>query len=489
MKENGKKILTFAIPFLFVLLFSTQAFSQGDELKNANSMIRNLVCLIYWVIPFIILMFFGVGSFLIVTGGAQQRNTGRRFLIDSVIALIILLGLMLFIGLAMPGVDIQVCFGILPSTGNQPPIAEARTGFDYRQATEKRVEITLGDSAYFDGSISTDSDGIVTDFFWDFGDGSQDTGISVEHNYSKTGEYYASLRVKDDKGDISRLPSTVTVVVNPPLAVKGGLGPLHMQPSTTSSLPVVTITVPGTATSTTSTVSTTTSTTSTTVPVKLTLIFVAVDWAGSLPSSFDSKVDTQANAIINNIPLKTCPGEVKVIKVDTKVCNVGVPWTQAGCSAQASSIISKIKNCADAEGVSYDYAIGLADQDFCGNWLGFSMQTGVVYVESGAYLVAVHELGHEWGLNDEYVDACRCGLGPGSINCLDKALNGDAPAGGYTAAACAGGTQCPGYVITCQGNKNPSGGRCLMSYGNAPNPRVFCQHCWDHLLTIPQLQC
>jgi len=486
MKESNGVLSKTVVAVLCILLLSTTAFSQND-LDTAHSMIRNLVCLIYWVMPFTILLFFGAGSFLILTGGVRHRNTGKRFLINSVTALIILLVLMLFISLAIPSIDLRICFGAVPVVENQPPIAEARTGYTYKNPTEKRVEITLGDSAFFDGSMSTDADGIVVDYLWDFGDGAQDTGIFVEHNYSKIGEYYASLRVKDDKGEVCRLPSTVRVVVNPPLTANGKIGPPQIQPTTTSSLPEVTITVPGTAT--TSTSSTTTSTTSTTVPVKLTLIFVAVDWAGSLPSSFDSAVDVQAQEIINNIPLKTCPSAVKVIKVDDKVCNVGMPATESGCNSQAGTILNKIENCAKAEGVSYDYAIGLADQDFCGNWLGFSGGKGTVYTETGSPMVAVHELGHEWGLNDEYVDACRCGFSISSANCLDATLGGADPAGGYTSAACAGGSQCPGYTITCMGNKNPSGGRCLMSFANAPSPRVYCKYCWDHLLTIPKLQC
>ena len=103
--------------------------------------------------------------------------------------------------------------------------------------------------------------------------------------------------------------------------------------------------------------------------------------------------------------------------------------------------------------------------------------------------IATHELGHQWGLGEEYLDDCRCN-GP-HPNCLDPALSGDDPFGAFDSTYCGpAGTNCPSPAqITCMGNQNPSGGRCAMSFGGSPPPRGYCNHCYNHLLTIPQLQC
>jgi len=262
---------------------------------------------------------------------------------------------------------------------------------------------------------------------------------------------------------IPRAGGTTRIVVSTPT------------PSSTTSAP------PGTTTSSSVPVTTT-------AQVKLTVMYVPVDWQGAL-SGFDSAVAGQAGFLISNIPLKDCPASVRILKSST-VCTINVPLDQAGCNAQTLNIIRKIEQCAKAEGKPYDYAVGLTNVDICGQVLGFSIQTGVVIAESSQALVTTHELSHEWGLNDEYVDACRCGFAVNPrTNCLDASIGGSDPAPGYTAAACAGGNQCPGYTKTCEGNKNPSGGRCIMSHAIATEPRAYCTHCWSHLITVPMLKC
>jgi PKD repeat protein len=57
-----------------------------------------------------------------------------------------------------------------------------------------------GRSYRFDGSKSTDPDGQIASYDWNFGDGSTGTGAVVEHHYTATGHYSATLTVTDDKG-------------------------------------------------------------------------------------------------------------------------------------------------------------------------------------------------------------------------------------------------------------------------------------------------
>jgi len=68
----------------------------------------------------------------------------------------------------------------------------------------------------FDASSSTDSDGTVTSYSWDFGDGSPiDTSATPNHTFSSVGTFQVSLIVTDDKDKASE-PSTVTIVANDP---------------------------------------------------------------------------------------------------------------------------------------------------------------------------------------------------------------------------------------------------------------------------------
>jgi len=56
----------------------------------------------------------------------------------------------------------------------------------------------------FDGSGTTDPDGRVTDWIWDFGDGSRKKhGAILEHQYAKAGKYLAALTAVDNKGNVA----------------------------------------------------------------------------------------------------------------------------------------------------------------------------------------------------------------------------------------------------------------------------------------------
>jgi PKD repeat protein len=73
----------------------------------------------------------------------------------------------------------------------------------------------------FDGSGSTDPDGSVVSYAWDFGDGQSSTEQAPEHSYAAAGEYAVALTVTDDRGATHRATSTVTVAAAP---VVGAIG-------------------------------------------------------------------------------------------------------------------------------------------------------------------------------------------------------------------------------------------------------------------------
>jgi parallel beta-helix repeat protein len=66
-------------------------------------------------------------------------------------------------------------------------------------------------SVSFNGSASSDPDGDTLEYDWNFGDGSNYSGIQAVHVYSNVGEYTATLTVNDGRGGISTASTVITV--------------------------------------------------------------------------------------------------------------------------------------------------------------------------------------------------------------------------------------------------------------------------------------
>ncbi|MFH1102054.1 MAG: PKD domain-containing protein [Methanobacteriota archaeon] len=64
----------------------------------------------------------------------------------------------------------------------------------------------------FDGSGSSDVDGVIIGYEWDFGDGSNGSGVLVSHTYAYPGTYEVSLTVVDDDGEFDS-DTTFAVIV------------------------------------------------------------------------------------------------------------------------------------------------------------------------------------------------------------------------------------------------------------------------------------
>ena len=66
---------------------------------------------------------------------------------------------------------------------------------------------------------SSDPDGIVTSWFWDFGDGTNSTSKNPSHTFSQKGEWQVTVTVTDNDGAERSITHTVAVVNLPPAAV------------------------------------------------------------------------------------------------------------------------------------------------------------------------------------------------------------------------------------------------------------------------------
>jgi len=97
---------------------------------------------------------------------------------------------------------------------NTPPVAQA--GVDPYLAP-------VGSDFTFDGSASSDEDGTIVSWDWDFGDGNVGTGMTTTHAYEFAGLYNATLTVTDDMGAQST-DSVMAVVYDPAAGFATGGG-------------------------------------------------------------------------------------------------------------------------------------------------------------------------------------------------------------------------------------------------------------------------
>ncbi|MBI2675905.1 MAG: PKD domain-containing protein [Candidatus Aenigmarchaeota archaeon] len=88
-----------------------------------------------------------------------------------------------------------------PTPANRPPIAD----FTFSPISPK-----VGDVVYFTDR-SSDSDGYIREWFWDFGDGVTTYGQGTSHMYGRSGTFTITLRVTDNLGLQASTTRTITV--------------------------------------------------------------------------------------------------------------------------------------------------------------------------------------------------------------------------------------------------------------------------------------
>jgi PKD repeat protein len=91
---------------------------------------------------------------------------------------------------------------------NRPPVPVA---------TGPATSITLV-SVDFSGANSTDPDGKVERWFWDFGDGRTADGMAVGHAYDSPGSYTVRLTVMDDDSRTTTTTIDIDIANRPPVA-------------------------------------------------------------------------------------------------------------------------------------------------------------------------------------------------------------------------------------------------------------------------------
>lgn len=116
---------------------------------------------------------------------------------------------------SVDGSSAVVALGYSLSDGNSPPVA--RLG----SALAVSGESALGT---FDGSASSDPDGVIAAYSWSFGDGSApESGPQASHLYTRAGRFTVTLTVTDDRGATGTASVAVDVPDLTPPTAPGGL--------------------------------------------------------------------------------------------------------------------------------------------------------------------------------------------------------------------------------------------------------------------------
>ena len=84
---------------------------------------------------------------------------------------------------------------------NQSPIANA--GADKSGRVNRWIS--------FDGGGSSDPDGSIVSYNWNFGDGGTASGVRVNHRFVQAGTYTVTLTVTDDQGALGQDTATATI--------------------------------------------------------------------------------------------------------------------------------------------------------------------------------------------------------------------------------------------------------------------------------------
>src|SRR2546425_460706 len=122
------------------------------------------------------------------------------------------------------------------ATHQVPVNAPPRAAFQFSPGT-----IYIGVGVTFDGSASTDPDGTIASFSWDFGDGSLGSGVQASHGYARKGTFGIALTVVDNLGLSNRTTRAIAVQDRAPQITSSspGVGPLTVDAGATHTFTVI----------------------------------------------------------------------------------------------------------------------------------------------------------------------------------------------------------------------------------------------------------
>jgi hypothetical protein len=143
--------------------------------------------------------------------GLLETKKLKKISVITISIFIVLVGFIVILPI-IHSIDIVVIVGEAETPSppeNNPPNANASASETFGFINELIL---------FDASLSSDRDGIIIEYIWDFGDGEFGYGVRILHNYSNIGSYLVKLTVKDDDEatDFVSFEVIVTKGNNPP---------------------------------------------------------------------------------------------------------------------------------------------------------------------------------------------------------------------------------------------------------------------------------
>jgi hypothetical protein len=162
-------------------------------------------------------------------------------------------------------------------------------------------------------------------------------------------------------------------------------------------------------------------------PPKLRIAVIGVRWGTWNQNTFHTRAKSQFDNFVDQYPCRNCKDNVQFVEIPYNCANL--TKSNNGCVSLCSNDNvenTTIESCARTrgyvKGTDYDYLVGLNDCAWCA---GYSQSCDVVYVEQPTdndqfgRNVTAHELGHEYGLEDEYC----CQDGTSQAKWFDRCLS------------------------------------------------------------------
>lgn len=241
-------------------------------------------------------------------------------------------------------------------------------------------------------------------------------------------------------------------------------------------------------------------------PYKMKILFLPVNW-GTGEANFNQSAQAHANFFLNHLPTE-CNDEVGAYRKFTN-CIIQNEDSFCGSCAplfgDAGHALDELKDCANKEHYEYNYIVGLLDHyHVCPDGslvVGYNCnKKQVVIATKFDEMTSSHELGHIFGLNDEYNKFLADNPNPLSIEYgCDSSSNCE---GSLCCCGSAAGfnSECEGkyfweeYNVCCLGNKHAGGGRSIMSFSDPSDayhitPRAFEQSCLNQIKGGKGLKC
>ncbi|MBI4447439.1 hypothetical protein HY643_00510 [Candidatus Woesearchaeota archaeon] len=158
--------------------------------------------------------------------------------------------------------------------------------------------------------------------------------------------------------------------------------------------------------------------------INLRVLAIPVNWESS--ESYFEFANKALDSFLKAAPLNKCPLRFKKLFADEKT-NYGSNWTSGVCFIPTAKpncykdALKYLKNCADqykaVTGQDYDFVVGIDDSNIASqpacnyNERGWTSSGAAAIIVEQKYVGdVVHELGHKFGLRDQYCDCSDTGF-------------------------------------------------------------------------------